>query len=269
MKRIIRNIAGTVILGLSAFAMSGPEVKAQTMPVCPASGTAANLSATGACRGTPDRYEITVYEMGLCTADPLSGGNYDSTTCTATFTSAGGTNANLAGGASVTLGSSSSGGGTRPADGSYGWAYIIIGNTFGLRGEYELVGGTLAGVYGSDSSGTAVKGGTPTDFTETLTNFDPSGACTPTAWENVGSGRLDAAITDSSLTTATSCTGVTRIVGSFAPSTPIVIDPATTGIQVTFSVTNNGMTLIDAPGPGGVLASFDSGPFSPSFTILN
>ena len=268
MKRIIRNIAGTVILGLSAFAMSGPEVKAQTMPVCPASGTAADLSATGACRGTPDRYEITVYEMGLCTSDPLSAGNYDSTTCTATFTSAGGTNANLAGGASISLGSSSSGGGTRPADGSYGWAYIIIGNTFGLRGEYELTAGSgFAGVYGSDSSGNAVLGGTPTNFTETLTNFDPSGACTPTAWENVGGGRLDAAITDSSLTTATSCTGVTRIVGSFAPSTPIVIDPATTGIQVTFSVTNNGMSLID--GPGGVLASFGSGPFSPSFTILN
>ena len=268
MKRIIKNIAGTAILAVSAFAISAPAIKAQTMPVCPASGTAADLSATGACRGTPDRYEITVYEMGLCTSDPLSSGNYDSTTCTATFTSTGGTNANLAGGSSITLGSSSSGGGVRPADGSYGWAYIIISNQFGLRGEYELTAGSgFPGVYGSDSTGNAVNGGTPTDFTETLTNFDPSGACTPTAWENVGTGRLDAAIADSSLTTATSCTGVTRIIGSFAPSTPIVIDPATTGIQVTFSVTNNGMTLVD--GPGGSLASFESGPFSPSFTILN
>lgn len=268
MQKLIRNIAGTLALALSTFAAAaGPEVKAQTMPVCPASGTTADLSATGSCKGTPDRYEITVYEMGLCTADPLGSGNYDSTTCTPTFTSAGGTMANLAGGASVTLGGSGSGGGARPADGSYGWAYVIIGNQFGLRGEYELTAGSgFAGVYGSDSSGTAVNGGTPTNFTETLTNFDPSGACTPTAWENVGTGRLDAAITDSSLTTATSCTGVTRIVGSFAPSTPIVIDPATTGIQVTFSVTNNGMTLTD--GPGGRLMSFESGPFSPSFTIL-
>ena len=267
MKRIIRNLAGTVILALSAFAMSASEVKAQTLPVCPTSGTAGTLGAGGVCRGTPDRYEVTVYEMGLCTSDPLSSGNYNNTTCTATFTSAGGTNANLAGGASITLGSSGSGGGVRPADGSYGWAYIIIGNTFGLRGEYELVGGAAPGVYGSTATGNAVIGATPTDFTETLTNFDPSGACTPTAWENVGTGRLDAAIADSSLTTATSCTGVTRIIGSFAPSTPIVIDPATTGIQVTFSVTNNGMTLVAAPGVP--LDSFESGPFSPSFTILN
>ena len=113
--------------------------------------------------------------------------------------------------------------------------------------------------------------GTLDNFTETLNNFDPQVACTPSAWENVGGGRLDAVIADTTLVTASSCTGVSRIVGSFAPSSPIVIDSAATGLKVTFSVTDNGMTVMDDDGINktGVVTAFTSGPFSPTFTILN
>lgn len=266
MLKLIRQLAvASALSSYSLFTVTS-NAKAQSMPVCPASGTVANLSATGSCRGTPNRYEISIYEMGLCTADPLGSGTFDRTTCSATFTSSG-TTANLAGGASVSLSSSGSGASSRPADGSYSHAYIVIANTFGLSGEYALSGGGLAGTYRSNSTGTAVLNGPLTNFTETLTNFNPGGACTPSAWENVGGGRLDAVIADSTLATASSCTGVSRIVGSFAPSSPIVIDPATTGIQVTFSVTNNGMTVMD--GAGGVVAAFGSGPFSPTFVKIN
>ena len=258
MLKLIRQLAVLSALTSYSFFTGTSSVKAQLMPVCPASGTVANLSATGSCRGTPNRYEITIYEMGLCTADPLASGTFVRTTCTATFTSSG-TTTDLAGGASVSLGSS----GSRPADGSYSHAYIVIGNTFGLSGEYALSGGT----YRSDSTGNAILNGTLDNFTETLNNFDPQVACTPSAWENVGGGRLDAVIADTTLVTASSCTGVSRIVGSFAPSSPIVIDSAATGLKVTFSVTNNGMTVMD--GARGVVDAFASGPFSPTFTILN
>ena len=256
MLKLIRQLAVLSALTSYSFFTGTSSVKAQSMPVCPASGTLANLST--ACRGTPNRYEITIYEMGLCTADPLASGTFVRTTCTATFTSSG-TTTDLAGGASVSLGSS----GSRPADGSYSHAYIVIGDTFGLSGEYALSGGT----YRSDSTGNAILNGALTNFTETLNNFDPQVACTPSAWENVGGGRLDAVIADTTLVTASSCTGVSRIVGSFAPSSPIVIDSAATGLKVTFSVTNNGMTVMD--GARGVVDAFASGPFSPTFTILN
>ena len=255
MLKLIRQLAVLSALTSYSFFTGTSSVKAQSMPVCPASGTLANLST--ACRGTPNRYEITIYEMGLCTADPLASGTFVRTTCTATFTSSG-TTTDLAGGASVSLGSS----GSRPADGSYSHAYIVMGNTFGLSGEYELSGGT----YRSDSTGNAILNGTLDNFTETLNNFDPQVACTPSAWENVGGGRLDAVIADTTLVTASSCTGVSRIVGSFAPSSPIVIDSAATGLKVTFSVTDNGMTVMDLR---GVVDAFASGPFSPTFTILN
>ena len=256
MLKLIRQLAVLSALTSYSFFTGTSSVKAQNS-VCPASGTVANLLATTACKGTPSRYEIIIYEMGLCTADPLGSGTFVRTTCSATFT--GPTTADLAGGASVSLGSS----GSRPADGSYSHAYIVIGNTFGLSGEYALSGGT----YRSDSTGNAILNGTLDNFTETLNNFDDPPACTPSAWENVGGGRLDAVIADTTLVTASSCTGVSRIVASFAPSSSIVIDSAATGLKVTFSVTDNGMTVMD--GAGGVVAAFTSGPFSPTFTILN
>ena len=257
MLKLIRQLAVLSALTSYSFFTGTSSVKAQNS-VCPASGTVANLLATGACKGTPSRYEIIIYEMGLCTADPLGSRTFVRTTCSATFTSSG-TTTDLAGGASVSLGSS----GSRPADGSYSHAYIVIGNTFGLSGEYALSGGT----YRSDSTGNAILNGALTNFTETLNNFDTQVACTPSASDSVGGGRLDAVIADTTLVTASSCTGVSRIVGSFAPSSPIVIDSAATGLKVTFSVTNNGMTVMD--GPRGVVDAFASGPFSPTFTILN
>ena len=266
MLKLIRQLAVLSALTSYSFFTGTSSVKAQSMPVCPASGTVANLAAIGSCRGTPNRYEITIYEMGLCTADPLASGTFVRTTCTATFTSSG-TTTDLAGGASVSLGSS----GSRPADGSYSHAYIVMGNTFGLSGEYELSAGSLAGTYRSNSIGTAVLNGPLTNFTETLNNFDPGNTCDPIVSDTVGGGTLTAAVADTTLVTASSCTGVSRIVASFAPSSSIVIDSAATGLKVTFSVTDNGMTVMDDDGINktGVVTAFTSGPFSPTFTILN
>ena len=262
MLKLIRQLAVLSALTSYSFFTGTSSVKAQSMPVCPASGTVANLLATTACRGTPNRYEIIIYEMGLCTADPLGSRTFVRTTCSATFTSSG-TTTDLAGGASVSLGSS----GSRPADGSYSHAYIVMGNTFGLSGEYELSAGSLAGTYRSDSNGNAVLNGALTNFTETLDSFDDPPTCDPKASDTVGGGTLTAFVADTTLVTASSCTGVSRIVASFAPSSSIVIDSAATGLKVTFSVTDNGMTVLEDA--NGKVDYFTSGPFSPTFTILN
>ena len=239
---------------------------AKAQSACAPSGSASSLPA-GGCKGTPDKYEIVIYEMGLCTADPLSSSGFDNSSCTATFESAGGTVADLSAGATVSLGSSGSGS-SRPADGTYTHAYIILANTFGLNITYTLGATTWV----STASAGAASSGTAADFTENLTTFgDPSGPCTPTANESVGGGTLKAIVTDSTLTQSGSCTGISRIVGSFQPTSPIEIDPTVTGLNVTFSVTNNGATIMgDQPdGSGTNVGGFGGGPFSPSFTLLN
>ena len=269
------------------------RVEAQaTMLDCPASGTISleELEANfgGSCKGTPTVYGLTFYEMGLCQSDPMASGTLDRAAggCFATFENASGEYHDIAG-ASVTLGSDE--GTERPGDGTYNVAYVIIANQFTLEGSYaftansagaaapftNLAGATYAsnGLTTPNAPGDPTNitaGGTPTTFTELLTSFAGSTTCDPDWAEPQNNGTLNAYIASGSissgLTTDTSCsTSASTIVGALVLNSPITIDSATTGLQVDFSVTNNGMSIFSQnDGPGG----FGSGPFSATFTVL-
>lgn len=236
--------------------------KSQTMSVCPASGSGVALPANDGCATTPSRYEIVIYEMGLCTSNPTASSSFDRSTCTSTLISSGGVTTDLAPGSTVDLGSS---GGSLPEPGNYSYAYIVMANTFGLNVSYAASNGTT---YASNSSGQAIPSGTPTNFTETLVNFDGGGACEPTASASVTGGNLRAMLADGSLSRADSCTGVTRLVGTFEPSSPIAITSSTSGLNVSFTVTDNGATITTNNAAPPIPTDFNSGPFSPSFTVI-
>ncbi len=76
---------------------------------------------------------------------------------------------------------------------------------------------------------------------------------------------MRARITNDAYVTSTSCGSSTKLVGSFAPDSPIVIEEGTSGLQVTFLVTNTGMTVV--PGGSNTVGGFGSGPFRPKFEI--
>jgi len=63
----------------------------------------------------------------------------------------------------------------------------------------------------------------------------------------------------------TACGNATRLFGNFKPTAPIIISDTTKGLQVTFTVTDRGMTIL-SDGSNGV-GGFSSGPFSPGFTL--
>lgn len=261
MKKSLFKITSGILISSGSLLVGASEAKAQALLDCPASGTAANLSAP--CKGTPSRYQIAIYEMGVCTSNPIAGGIFNNSTCTATFTNPAGTSVDLAGGASFDIDTSADSA-TRPADGSYSHAYILISNQFGLRASYALSSGTT---YNSNSSGAAVTGSAATDFSETLSNFGGgSGGCQITASETMSNGTLSALLATNTNAPATGCSGAARIIGAFEPTTPIAISASTTALQVTFSVTNNGLT-IDERGTGLPVA-FQSGPFNPTFTVV-
>jgi len=236
--------------------------KSQTMSVCPASGSGVDLPTEDGCTTTPSRYEIVIYEMGLCTSNPTASSSFDRSTCTSTLISSGGVTTDLAPGSTVDLGSS---GGSLPEPGNYSYAYIVMANTFGLNVSYAASDGTT---YASNSSGQAIASGTPTNFTETLENFDGGGACEPTASASVTGGNLRAMLADGSLSRADSCTGVTRLVGTFEPSSPIAITSSTSGLNVSFTVTDNGATITTNSDSPPIPTYFNSGPFSPFFTVI-
>ena len=69
-------------------------VTAETVKECSADTHLFTGSAT-ACRFTPQLYKAAVFEMGLCTANPMSGASLDKSTCTTVFTATDQTNGSL------------------------------------------------------------------------------------------------------------------------------------------------------------------------------
>ena len=273
MKILFRTLT-LVASSLALAAGTASKSVAQAMPVCPTSGTATRADMANypdGCKATPERYQIVIYEMGLCTSNPLSGTTYDPSSCVATYLNTSGQTVNLAGG-TVSFNLDSGNPTDRPENGTYTHAIIHIANTFGLRGSYELTGAGGATWYsdGQDSSvGTNASSAisTAVNFTETLTTFgDPNSDCTPTAFEDLSGGRLEALLVNSS--NSSTCTGASKIIGSFAPTSPLVIDDSTTGMDVAFTVTNNGMSIGADPNTGAI-QSFMSGPFNPIITVLS
>ena len=65
-------------------------------------------------------------------------------------------------------------------------------------------------------------------------------------------------------TADSSCGSSTHLYGSFTPSSPVVITDTTKGLEVDFSITNRGMTII--PDGSGGMSGFGGGPFAPRFS---
>ena len=235
------------------------------------SKSAADIAADGTyfCAGTPDRFELNIYEMGLCTSNPITGSPkaFSKTNCVESMVTASGVTADLAG-TTVDLPSASS----RPENNTYTYAYIIIKNTFGLRGSLKISDGS-GGIfkYCSQSDGSssgATTSCTPVNHTETLSTFantfspDFGPAAMPS-----GGGEVSALLTDSSLIRANSESGVERLVAVFATNSgsPVVINDSVSGLEVELQVTDGGYG-IEFDSNSGEVIDFGSMPFKPIFT---
>tara|TARA_B100001250_G_C19455518_1_gene637842 strand:- start:118 stop:516 length:399 start_codon:yes stop_codon:yes gene_type:complete len=104
------------------------------------------------CSDTPDRFETTIYELGLCTTPPFTSDSRtfsrDTGNCSVTMTTTGA----VADIASSTVSLPRMTG--RPESNDYKYAYIIIKNEFGLRGSIKLDNGSAGtSQYCSDGDG--------------------------------------------------------------------------------------------------------------------
>ena len=273
-KTLIKISAGAGLCLAGGLLNSTNEAKANT---CASSG---NL--TDSCYITPATYKITVYEMGLCTADPLAGtyindsdevvtdNTIDESTCTKSFENDSGFEVDLSGGASQAL----TGTNFRPAIGTYPTAYIKMKNQFGLKGSHTLGGTTY---YSKDDGVATTNSALYGSWNENLMDFGNGSTCngTQSDREMAGSEVFTTGVTGTMKavlatvtsgtyvgTTQANCANSTRMFGVFAPTVPVVITDDTQGLEVSFTITNRGMTIIPN---SNVPAVFSSGPFSPSF----
>jgi hypothetical protein len=219
------------------------------------------------CTGTPDRFELTIYQMGLCTSNPITGDPkaFSKANCVESMSTESGVTADLAG-TTVDLPSAS----TRPANNTYTHAYIVIKNTFGLKGSIKISDGA-GGIhqYCSTSDGlstNATTSCTPVNHTETLSSFDEIFSPDFGPAEMPTGGEVSALLSDSSLVRASTEAGVERLIAVFATNegSPVVINDSVSGLEVELQVTDGGYGIeFDS---NGEVYNFGSMPFKPIFT---
>ena len=95
MRKLLLNLIvlfSSVFLAANAFAL-GAKVDAETMNPCVATagtnGIISQSPASATCGATPQKYEITVVEMGVCTAHPYGASKdaeaFDASTCSVVY----------------------------------------------------------------------------------------------------------------------------------------------------------------------------------------
>ena len=279
------TITTTLILSFSNTAFAIFENAAEGAAVAACSTTAAMMSAGGDCRTTPDKYETSVFEMGVCTSHPFTNdgtktdiSTMDKSTCSVTFSATDQTNGSVIDiaqsiGGSVDLVGTS----TRPANGTYGFPYIILRENF-------VVGISIVGfngnTYNGDASANVASGGTLADYTDNLRNFTGGQSKCQSGYAGavIPIGTIDAFLTNSSLerseTTggthynsgSDTCAKTGRLVGIINLTTPFTITPSTLKMQFNFIVTDYGINMGDT-GSDGYPDDYGSAPFSGTFTI--
>ena len=295
-QNLLKNInsiaVGFGLIGITAFTN---VAKAEAPPKCTAAigakvdgkytKTAAQIgNSMDFCTETPERFEITIYELGLCTAQPIQTGSpktFSRNDCVVTMTSSGST-ADLAN-STVELPSMNG----RPASNTYTHAYIILTNTFGLRGSVTIKnasGGDVkyCSMTNKDGSGSNSTSGTTVgnfctaeNHTELLNNFADTGSFSayfPLEEEDGvmdGGGKVSALLTaaDANLTTATQASEAKRLIGVFETNSgsPVKITDATNGLEMQLTVTDIGYGITFT---NGEPVFFGSMPFKPVFTTF-
>ncbi len=254
----------------------------------------------GDCDFAPDEYTVTIYEMGICTSSPTapsSGAAYDVSVCSTVIDTPAGQTLNLAAGSEILLT-----GLTRPANGTYTHAYMLLGNGFGIKVTKQFtntmfqnntaksgnfcwtLGGTEHTSDFSDGSPPSAEtspsafascgaevAAAPATYTEILDEFDSSGSSQfKYGPVSVESGSLTAYLVttaDSRLVTADNTAD--RLFGMQTLTTPTTITLDSTAFVVSFGVnqaTQNKMIDKGVTDQYRVI-SFSSGPFSAFITV--
>ena len=261
---------------LSLSLIGSPQSAHAQLAACPNPSTLTSVAdfqalTGGACSGTPDEYGVTVYKMGLCTSDPTPGpgtaANYSS--CSLSFEDSAGSSANIAAGTSVGL---PLGNTTRPTNGTYGYAIILIGTTFNIKAQYGPVAGSTYYSTATSTGWPAVANTTgPATLNPVQANsFNEGNSCDSQDSLSISSGTLTGTTLNSSQeripdsTAVTTCPGATYILGVVSLSSPVTIDDSVKALDALFTVTNMGTTITTFG--GGLI--FDSGPFNVVLSVV-
>ena len=253
-----------------------------------------NENAMGDCAFAPDEYTVTIYEMGLCTSAPTvptTSSAYKLDTCSTVISSADGDGQtiNLAAGSELTLTDV-----TRPTNGTYTHAYMVLGNDFGItvtkqftntmhRYDTATSGNfcwtTGGSKHNSDYNEAPIE---PTPFASCGTEGDAAPAMYTEILDqfdvdtynygpvSVESGNLTAyLVTDSNDRLVNAVKTADQIFGSQALTTPVEVTDTSSSFVVSFGVNQATSPHMSDEGSSNTydVIAFGSGPFSAFITV--
>ena len=289
----LSKFSATVSASLLALLSLTPTAKSQEIeskpPTCP-NNPANFIAVNGFCVLTPEQYGVKIYEMGLCTTNPLVNNSFSKDSCYTSLVNTSPVFTDFANGNSLLLQSQQEIK-ERPKAADYTHAYIIISPEFKLKFTYMVNNINYYSNGVSSSAFSPTNNATTTapakSFIETLNDFgDKDVGFIPSATAEVSGGKITAFLTDSDLQRSTSPAQTSRLVGVFTPTNPISITDATKGLEVKFVVTDQGGGAESCAGggfddeegeesqrqgaPEGIdqVCRFGSGPFSAIFSPI-
>ena len=240
---------------------------------------------SGACQGTPDKYEITIYELYLCTSAPTApttttAVDLDAGGCVLTFNNASGSAASVTQNSSLNLGGSF----TRPANNTYTHGYAKMNNTFGITASIQLDGNVTGqtggtGTYCGTVSGSGTMGSNSTlsdtticstsavtaaKYTITMTSFNSSSFVATGSASNINgtSASITGYMIDTNGYLSTGDSDSDKLHGLVQFADSVVFTDSITSVTMSFNV-GSGMSLY--PDSNGKL-TIDSGPFQAIIT---
>ena len=154
---------------------------------------------------------------------------------------------------------------------TYGYAYAIMNNTWTYKAQYKLSGGDT--YYTNSTNGlvttTESQYGEWTDDISYMDGQETTNKCYDFEASTTG-GTVKAVLANSSLVTATdttTCNNATRVVGSVALTSSVVMDDTVKGYKLNWQITDMGIGLSNGGTPQ-IPYDWRGGPFTPIFTLI-
>ena len=239
---------------------------------------------TDFCEAQPDEYEITIFNLYLCTSSPTiptttSAVDLTSGGCEQIFDNSSGATAAVTQGSELNL----TGTYIRPPNNTYTHGYAMMDNTFGITASIEFAGNMSGQTGGTGTfcstvagSGTTNSTGDPTNssvcstspvtagkFVETLESFGGGGFEATAVVNNINgtTAGITGILVDTSGQLATTDADVDKLEGLVTFADPVTFTDAVTEVTMSFNV-GEGMSLY----VGGGNLGMGSGPFQAIIT---
>jgi hypothetical protein len=298
MSNWLKIIVTLTILGLFSNANAqgycdGPNESEDSDGVITLQGTESGID----CAFAPDEYTITIFKMALCTSAPTrptAADTYDVSSCVDIINSPDGQAVNLAAGEEMVLSDVS-----RPADGSYSYGYILMGNNFGIKAKKQFT--NTMHTYQDGTSGNYCWTKDATEYASENDNLEGGGWADPSPLVECGGaggtagvfneildqfgvdeyavdpfpvngGTLSADLIKEDGLLATTPQSADTLFGVQTFTTPVVVTPSSSVFTVSFGVNQaSSMWFYEDIGRGNPnqyqVFAIGSGPFSTFMTV--